>query len=152
MSINSVNISGNLTGNFELRATPAGAPVLEFCVVVSDRRRNSQNGEWIDHPNYINCVMFGTRAESLSKIFEKGMKVAVSGHLRQESWERDGQKRTAISVVADNVDIMVRSNGSRASEQPAQVTYTAQPQNVQQNVSGGFSAVNYDYADEEFPF
>ena len=63
MSINRVNITGNLTRDPELRATQSGSQVLSFGVAVNDRRRNPQTGEWEDYPNYVDCTMFGTRAE-----------------------------------------------------------------------------------------
>ena len=66
MSINRVNITGNLTRDPELRATAAGTQVLSFGIAVNDRRKNPQTGEWEDYPNYIDCTMFGTRAEAIS--------------------------------------------------------------------------------------
>ena len=65
MSINRVIISGNLTRDPELRSTASGLPVLGFGVAVNDRRKNQQTGEWEDYPNFIDCTMFGARAESL---------------------------------------------------------------------------------------
>ena len=59
MSINRVNISGNLTRDPELRATAGGTQVLSFGVAVNDRRRNAQTGEWEDYPNFVDCTMFG---------------------------------------------------------------------------------------------
>ena len=67
MSINRVIISGNLTRDPELRSTASGLPVLGFGVAVNDRRKNQQTGEWEDYPNFIDCTMFGARAESLSR-------------------------------------------------------------------------------------
>ena len=64
MSINRVNITGNLTRDPELRATAGGTQVLSFGVAVNDRRRNAQTGEWEDYPNFVDCTMFGTRAEA----------------------------------------------------------------------------------------
>ena len=61
MSINRVNITGNLTRDPELRATAGGTQVLSFGVAVNDRRRNAQTGEWEDYPNFVDCTMFGTR-------------------------------------------------------------------------------------------
>ena len=58
MSINRVNITGNLTRDPELRATAAGTQVLSFGIAVNDRRKNPQTGEWEDYPNYIDCTMF----------------------------------------------------------------------------------------------
>ena len=95
MSINKVLISGNLTRDPELRSTAGGVNILSFGVAVNDRRRNA-NGEWDDYPNYIDCTIFGVRAESLSRILTKGMKVAIEGKLRWSQWERDGQKRSKI--------------------------------------------------------
>ena len=67
MSINRVIISGNLTRDPELRSTASGLPVLGFGVAVNARRKNQQTGEWEDYPNFIDCTMFGARAESLSR-------------------------------------------------------------------------------------
>ena len=99
MSINRVIISGNLTRDPELRSTASGLPVLGFGVAVNDRRKNQQTGEWEDYPNFIDCTMFGARAESLSRYLGKGTKVAIEGKLRWSQWEREGQKRSKIEVI-----------------------------------------------------
>ena len=112
MSINRVNISGNLTRDPEIRATQAGTSILTFGVAVNDRRRNPQTGEWEDYPNYIDCVVFGNRAEPLSRFLSKGMKVAVEGKLRWSQWERDGQKRSKIEVIVDELEFMSSRNGN----------------------------------------
>ena len=119
MSINRANISGNLTRDPELRATQGGTEVLSFSVAVNDRRKNQQTGEWEDAPNFIDCVMFGSRAVALSRILAKGVKVAVDGKLRQSTWEtKDGSKRSKIEVVVDEVDIM--SGGGQRQQQRQQ--------------------------------
>ena len=82
MSINRVTISGNLTRDPELRATAGGTQVLSFGVAVNDRRRNPQNGEWEDYPNFVDCTMFGTRAEAVSRYLSKGSKVAIEAALQ----------------------------------------------------------------------
>ena len=106
MSINRVIISGNLTRDPEIRKTAGGMPVLGFGVAVNDRRRNQQTGEWEDYPNFIDCTMFGTRAEAVSRFLSKGSKVAVEGKLRWSQWERDGQKRSKIEVIVDEIEFM----------------------------------------------
>lgn len=110
MSINRVIISGNLTRDPELRSTASGFPVLGFGVAVNDRRKNQQTGEWEDYPNFIDCTMFGARAESLSKYLSKGTKVAIEGKLRWSQWERDGQKRSKIEVIVDELEFMSSRN------------------------------------------
>ena len=132
MSINRVNISGNLTRDPELRATAGGTQVLSFGVAVNDRRRNPQNGEWEDYPNFVDCTMFGTRAEAVSRYLSKGSKVAIEGKLRYSSWERDGQRRSKLEVIVDEIEFLSRGQqggGQGGYGQPAygQGGYDAAP-------------------------
>ena len=113
MSINRVNISGNLTRDPELRMTSGGTQVLSFGVAVNDRRRNPQSGEWEDYPNFVDCTMFGARAEAVSRYLSKGSKVAIEGKLRYSSWERDGQRRSKLEVIVDEIEFMSRGSQRR---------------------------------------
>lgn len=128
MSINSVSISGNLTRDPETRATASGMPVMTFGVAVNDRRRNPQTGEWEDYPNFVDCTMFGTRAEAVGRYLAKGTKVAIGGKLRYSSWQaKDGSKRSKLEVVVDELEFMTSRNqnqggydqGGYASQAPA---------------------------------
>ena len=119
MSINRVNISGNLTRDPELRVTSGGTQVLSFGVAVNDRRRNPQTGEWEDYPNFVDCTMFGTRAEAVSRYLSKGSKVAIEGKLRYSSWERDGQRRSKLEVIVDDIEFMNARPASSPSASPA---------------------------------
>ncbi len=126
MSINRVNISGNLTRDPELRATQGGMQVLGFGVAVNDRRRNQQTGEWEDYPNFVDCTMFGNRAESMGRILHKGMKVAIEGKLRYSSWDKDGQRRSKLEVIVDEIELMSQKQGQQAP-QGYQQQYAPQP-------------------------
>ena len=109
MSINRVNITGNLTRDPELRATAGGTQMLAFGVAVNDRRKNPQTGEWEDVPNFIDCVVFGQRAEALSRFLSKGSKVAIEGKLRFSAWEtKEGQRRSKLEVIVDEIDFLSR--------------------------------------------
>lgn len=119
MSINRVNISGNLTRDPELRVTSGGTQVLSFGVAVNDRRRNPQTGEWEDYPNFVDCTMFGTRAEAVKRYLSKGSKVAIEGKLRYSSWERDGQRRSKLEVIVDDIEFMNARPASSPSASPA---------------------------------
>ena len=105
MSINLVCITGNLTRDPELRATATGVPVLGFGMAVNDRAKNAQ-GEWEDRPNFIDCTMFGTRAEVVNNYISKGSKVAIQGKLRWSQWERDGERRSKIEVIVDQIEFV----------------------------------------------
>ena len=136
MSINKVFISGNLTRDPELRATSGGTSVLDFGVAVNERRKNPQSGEWEDRANFVDCAMFGKRAEAVEKFLSKGQKVAIEGKLRFSSWEKDGQKRSKLSVIVDEIEFMSRRDGQQAAKQPARQAQPAQD----------------DYADDYIPF
>ncbi len=112
MSINRVMISGNLTRDAELRTTPSGTAILSFGVAVNDRRRNA-NGEWEDYANFIDCTMFGRRAEALAQYLTKGVKVAIEGRLHYSSWEdrNSGQRRSKVDVTVDELEFMSSRNG-----------------------------------------
>jgi len=141
-NINRVTIAGNLTRDPELRATTSGKSVLHFGMAVNDSRFNQQTQEWEDRPNFIDVVVFGNMADSLSKMLHKGMKVAVDGKLRYTSWEKDGQKRSKVEVVAQHIELPPRQQQPQSQPQPE---YGAQTQQV-----GNYS--NNDLYPEDLPF
>ena len=153
MSINRVIISGNLTRDPELRSTAGGLPVLGFGMAVNDRRKNQQTGEWEDYPNFVDCTLFGSRAENVAKFLSKGSKVAVEGKLRWSQWERNGEKRSKLEVIVDEIEFMSRSNASNESNPNA---YTPQGQNAaysgSQAPQSAFSAPAQSVYDEDIPF
>lgn len=106
MSINRVVLTGNLTRDPEVRRTQSGMAIMSFGLAVNDRRKNSQTGEWEDYANFIDCTMFGTRAEAVSNYLSKGSKIGLEGKLRWSQWERDGQKRSKLEVIADEVEFL----------------------------------------------
>ena len=110
MSINRVVISGNLTRDPELRSTASGTAVLGLGVAVNDRRRNASTGDWEDYPNYVDCTMFGARAQGISQYLTKGTKVCIEGKLRWSQWERDGQKRSKLEVIVDELEFLSPRN------------------------------------------
>jgi single-strand DNA-binding protein len=146
MSINRVCISGNLTRDPELKALPSGTSVLELGVAVNDRRKN-QDGEWEDYPNYVDCSLFGKRAESLSKYLSKGQKVTIAGKLHYSSWEKDGQKRSKLSVIADDVEFM-----SRKGEGATNAPQTAQKAPIPSSKPTKAQAPATEVYDEDIPF
>lgn len=136
MSINRVNISGNLTRDPDLRATAGGMQVLGFGVAVNDRRKNPSTGQWEDYPNFVDCTMFGNRAESLGRILRKGMKVAIEGKLRYSSWEKDGQRRSKLEVIVDEIELM--SQNQQQAPQGYQQQYAPQPAPQQWNAQQAY--------------
>ena len=143
MSINRVSITGNLTRDPELRVTAGGTQVLSFGVAVNDRRRNPQTGEWEDYPNFVDCTMFGTRAEAVSRFLAKGNKVAIEGKLRYSSWEKDGQRRSKLEVIVDEIEFMSQRQGATAPAAAPVATPAPAPAAATPSV---------DLYDEDIPF
>ena len=122
--LNKIILMGRLTRDPELRQTQSGMPVLGLGVAVNDRRKNSQTGEWEDYPNFIDCTMFGARAQSVSRFLSKGSKVAIEGKLRWSQWEtNEGQKRSKIEIIVDEIEFM--SSISNGAQVPATASATA---------------------------
>lgn len=119
MSINRVVLSGNLTRDPEVRTTQSGMPVMSLGIAVNDRRKNGQTGEWEDYANFIDCTMFGNRAQNVSQYLSKGQRVMIEGKLRYSTWERDGQKRSKIEVIIDDLDFQGTRNQSSQGAAPA---------------------------------
>lgn len=117
--LNTVSIGGNLCRDAELRATASGMAVLTFSVAVNESRKNQQTGEYEDYPNYVDCTMFGRRAESVSRYLTKGTYVALTGRLHQNRWQnKDGQNRSKMEVAVDNIHF--ESRGEQSGVNPQQ--------------------------------
>ena len=144
MSINRVMISGNLTRDAELRTTPSGTSILSFGVAVNDRRRNA-NGEWEDYANFIDCTMFGRRAEALAQYLTKGVKVAIEGRLHYSAWDdrNTGQRRSKVDVTVDELEFM--SSRNKTDGYDANAEFAAIPSSL----SPDSTASVYD---EDIPF
>lgn len=123
MNINRVEISGYLTRDAELMVTQGGTPIARFSVAVNDRRKNQQTGQWEDYPNFVDCVMFRTFAESAAPRLVKGTHVSIAGRLHYSSWERDGQKRSRLEVKVETLD--APSIGGKQPMQAQQPTASA---------------------------
>lgn len=153
MGINRCNLSGNIGRDPELRQTQGGTQVLTFSLAVSDRKRNPQSGEWEEVTNWIPCVVFGNRAESLSRFLSKGTKCAVEGKLRQSSYkDKSGQNRSKIEVIVDEVEFLSRQGDSKADsgQSTRQANnYSGQRQNGANSAS---QQPQSDYYDEDVPF
>jgi len=111
-SVNVVVLVGNLTRDPELRATSGGTSVCRLGLAVNERTKDPATGEWGERPNYFDIDVFGAQGENCAKYLTKGRQVAVEGRLRWRSWEtQEGQKRSAVSVVANSVQFIGPRDG-----------------------------------------
>jgi single-strand DNA-binding protein len=105
-----ITVIGNLTADPELRFTPSGAAVANFTVASTPRTFDRQSGEWKDgEALFLRCNIWRQAAENTAESLTRGMRVIVSGRLRQRSFEtREGEKRTVMEMEVDEVGPSLR--------------------------------------------
>ncbi len=103
-SFNRVILMGNLTRDPELRYNPNGTPVANLSIAVN--RKYRQGEELKEEVSYFDIVVFGKQAENCGQYLGKGQSVLVDGRLQQRRWESEGQKRSKVEVVAENITFM----------------------------------------------
>lgn len=121
--INHVTVVGRLTRDAEISYLPSGAAVAKISIAVNRSRKNGD--QWVEEVSYFDSAIFGKTAENLKPYLSKGKQIGLEGHLKQDRWEKDGQKFSKISIVADNVQLLGgRSDGggSGYSESPSATT------------------------------
>jgi len=108
--MNSVTLTGRLAGDAELKSTASGQTVCRFTVAVNRSVKKGDGRE--NEAGFFDVNLWGKLGESLKQYLTKGKQVAVSGELRQERWEQDGNKRSRVLIVAGNVQLL-GGNGNR---------------------------------------
>lgn len=101
-----VTVSGNLTGDPELRFIPSGSGVASFTVASTPRVLDAKSKEWSDgETTFLRVSVWRRLGEQCAEVLRKGDPVIVVGKLRQRSYEKDGQKRTLFEVEASDVGL-----------------------------------------------
>ena len=148
--INNVFFTGRLTRDCDMRETASGKRILNFGVAIGDSRKNPQTGAWEDYAHFVDCAVFGNMAETLSKMLHKGMRVTVSGKLNYQTWERDGQRRSKLEIIANDVILPPRQNTpSNQPTAPQTGVYTPRTPETYQANGYEFTEV---YSEDEIPF
>ena len=139
MSINKVILTGRLTKDVELRATPSGANVASFTVAVDGFGRD-QNNNPVNQASFINCVAWNTQAKFISTYCKKGSLVALEGRLQSRSYDRkDGTKAYVTEVIVDRIENL--------SPKDAATTSANEGFSIQENENQPLS-----YSDDDLPF
>ena len=142
-SYNKVILLGNLTRDPQLSYTPNQTAVVEFGLA-TNRRWKGQDGQEKNEVCFVDCRMFGRRAEVVSKYFKKGSQIFLEGRLTFDSWQgQDGSKRSKLRVTVENFEFV--GSGQRGSDQG--------PQEYSQDPSGsGASAGPPGAGEDDIPF
>lgn len=133
-SFNQVILMGNLTRDPELRQTPNGQNVCSFSLALN-RSYKGSDGNWQEATDYIDVVAWGPLGERVSQYLSKGRPCLVNGRLQSRSWEQDGQKRSKVEVVAQDVTFLGGPGGGEGGG----------------NYSGGSSSSSSSSASDDKP-
>lgn len=136
--INSVNLVGRLTkdiGNDQRDFAYVGQGTARANLSIACNRARKNGNEWVDETSYFDVVVWGKTAENLKQYFVKGQQLIISGYLKQDRWEKDGQKYSRVYVVAENVELGASPRNGGYNQQSA-------PQNASQNVPQ-YGSMNY---------
>lgn len=120
-SFNRVVLVGNLTRDVELRYTQGGTAVTEIGLAVNDRVK--KNDEWIDEATFVDITLWGRLAEVAGQYLGKGAPILIEGRLKLEQWEKDGQKRSKLGVVAEKMQMLggkQQDGGGQSKQQSKQ--------------------------------
>ena len=111
-SFNKVILIGNLTRDPQLSYLPSQTPVVEFGLA-SNRKYKKQDGTLGEDTCFVDCQMFGKRAEVINQYLKKGDPLFVEGRLKFDSWEKDGQKRSKLRVFVESFEFLGKGGGGQ---------------------------------------
>jgi single-strand DNA-binding protein len=103
MSGNSITIVGNITRDPELRYTPSGQANVRLGVAVNRRWQDRGSGEWNEATSFFDVIAWRELAENVNESLKKGARVIVTGRLEQRTWEQEGNKRSVVEIIADEI-------------------------------------------------
>lgn len=133
--INRVVLVGRLTRDAELSYTNTGFALTKFSLAIN--RRKKSGDQWVDEANFFDILLWGKRGEALNQYLIRGQQLAVEGELRQERWEKDGVKRSKVSIEATNIQLL---GGKKDGNQQNNQNRPQQNNNNQQNNSQTFDS------------
>jgi single-strand DNA-binding protein len=118
MSLNSVNIMGNLTRDPELKYTASGKAVCNLSI--ANNRIFSKNGERATEVSYFDVEAWGVVGENCAKYLTKGSGIIVEGRLRQDRWDKDGKTQSRVRISANNIHFLPKKqDGESGGRGPA---------------------------------
>ena len=138
--INRVVLVGRLTRDAELSYTNTGFALTKFSLAIN--RRKKSGDQWVDEANFFDVVIWGKRGEALNQYLSRGQQVAVEGELRQERWEKDGMKRSKVSIEATNIQLLGGSKSDRSSSNGGGEYQSKPSQTNQSSNSQAFDSYN----------
>ncbi len=147
--INTSTVTGRLTRDAELKYTNSGSAVTTFSIASNYSKK--EGDQWVEEVNYFDVTAWGRQGEALNQYLQKGQEIAVTGELRQDRWEKDGQKRSKVGIKANSIKLLGgksnggQSNNNQGSNNQSNNSY----QKPQQNNQGSGGNGNFE---DDIPF
>lgn len=108
--MNQVTVTGNWSRDIEFKALDSGKCVSKSAIAVNEGYGDKKQ------THFFEVEMWGKTAENVANHSGKGRKVLLPGRLKQETWEKDGQKRSAVKIVAENVEFLDYKEGGKSND------------------------------------
>ncbi len=137
--INHVVLVGRLTRDAELKYTNTGTAICKVAIAVNRRRKVDE--QWTEEASFFDVTIWGKMGEAINQYLVKGKQVGIEGELRQNKWEQDGQPRSKVEIIANNVQLLGGKTGER--------TGNARPGNDAPHSGGEVPKDNFE---DDIPF
>ncbi len=151
-NLNKVMLIGRLTRDPESRALPSGSAVVTFGLATNRVYNNRQSGEKVEETTFVDIEAWGRTGETIARYMKKGRQIFLEGRLKFDSWERDGQRRSKLSVVAENFQFIDSQNGGGGGGGYGGGDSRGQYAQGQGAPVGAQQTPQDDYADDDIPF
>ncbi|MCC7137928.1 MAG: single-stranded DNA-binding protein [Planctomycetes bacterium] len=163
-NLNRVMLIGRLTRDPETRHTPSGQTVTTFGLAINRTYRRKDSDEQVEETTFVDCEAWGKGGETFARYMKKGRQAYVEGRLKLDSWEKDGQKRSKLSVVMEEFQVLDGGaggggggggGGGAGGEEAPRRRAPARPQGAPGNAGAGAGDTPQDdYAkfDDDIPF
>lgn len=154
--LNHVVLIGRLTqdlGSDERNFGYVGNGQARANVSIAVNRSRKSGDQWVDEVNYFNVTIWGKTAENLKPYLTKGKQICVEGHLKQDRWEKDGQKQSKVTIVADNVQLLGGRGDNNSQSTGGAPKFQAINNNANQNTgfSNNYQSEPYGDTGSDFP-
>lgn len=110
-SFNRVILMGNLSRDVELKYLQSGTAVTEIGLAVNEKRKDAKTDKWIEEVVWVDVTLWGRNAEIAGEYLGKGSAVLIEGRLKLDQWEQDGQKRSKLRVVGEQLRMLGGKGG-----------------------------------------
>jgi single-strand DNA-binding protein len=153
-NLNKVMLIGRLTRDPETRNVSSGNAVVSFGLATNRTYMNKSSGEKVEETTFVDIEAWGRTGETIARYMQKGRQIYVEGRLKFDTWEKDGQRRSKLSVVCDTFQFIDSQGGGGGAAGGGGGRSEGQSQSQQGKAAPVAAAQTPqdDYGDDDIPF